>query len=230
MTSIRSDHKNKTRSGIIPQWVCHLLPQENHPNSCQHAQNVKRSWECFIYPSTCVFFISLLKRDCLSFSLTISASWTCCLVVGSGKHQPVTVGLSAVHLEFAQTAAQEGGGGNDWCGPWPWSEGQQPRKDLHSPKFLNLLQLAMSFHKLYLCRSCVAGKKGKCAVPRYGQWTWGRTWWNLPDSRGSVGCKSELCNAYNPAYFSLFYFKTLNPLVITSGEQCVVEFQLNAKN
>lgn len=37
--------------------------------------------------------------------------------------------------------------------------GQQPGKDLCSPKFLNLLQLAMSLHKLYLCRGCVAGKK-----------------------------------------------------------------------
>lgn len=39
--------------------------------------------------------------------------------------------------------------------------GQQPGKDLCSPKFLNLLQLAMSLHKLYLCRGCVAGKKKK---------------------------------------------------------------------
>lgn len=94
--------------------------------------------------------------------------------------------------------------------------GQQPGKDLCSPKFLNLLQLAMSLHKLYLCRGCVAGKKkkrGRSAVPRYGQWAWGRMWWNLPASRGSVGCKRELCNAYNPTYFSLFYFKTLNSFV-----------------
>lgn len=213
MTSIRSDHKNKTRNRIIPQWVCHLLPQENHPNSCQHAQNVKRSWECFIYPSTSVFFISLLRRDCLSFSLATSASWACCLVVGSGKHQPVTMGLSVVHLEFAQTAAQ---GGGEWL-MWAMA---MVNMDNSLEKICAVQSFSIYCSWLCLFINYISAevvllekKKGRSAVPRYGQWAWGRMWWNLPASRGSVGCKRELCNAYNPTYFSLFYFKTLNSFV-----------------
>lgn len=212
VTSIRSDHKNKTWSGIIPQWVCHLLPQENHPNSCQHAQNVKRSWECFIYPSTSVFFISLLRRDCLSFSLATSASWACCLVVGSGKHQPVTMGLSVVHLEFAQTAAQ---GGGEWL-MWAMA---MVNMDNSLEKICAVQSFSIYCSWLCLFINYISAevvllekKKAEVLFPGMGS--------ELEAGRDETSQPQEAawdvkgnCNAYNPTYFSLFYFKTLNSFV-----------------
>lgn len=94
--------------------------------------------------------------------------------------------------------------------------GQQPGKDLCSPKFLNLLQLAMSLHKLYLCRGCVAGKKKKkeaeVLFPGMGSELEAGCDETSQPQEAAWDVKGN-CNAYNPTYFSLFYFKTLNPFV-----------------
>lgn len=149
-TSISSDHKTKNPMGIIPKWACHLLPQENHPNSFQHTWNLRQWWEFYIYSSISVCFIRQLRRSWSSFALWARSA---IFVLWPENHQHAAVGLRCPSGACGSAAKGGQGGGRrskDGHGHGKGG-GEKSLERIHaSPYFSILSQLAMCLQKLCL--------------------------------------------------------------------------------
>lgn len=138
VTSISSDHKTKNPTGIILKWVCHLLPQENHPNSFQHTWNLGWLWEFYIYSSLSICFIRQLWRSWSSPALWARST---IFVLWPEKHRPAVVGLSPPSGACGSAAEGGQGGGKrsedgHSCGK---GRGEKSQERTHAIPYFSIL-------------------------------------------------------------------------------------------